>query len=169
MWSTGNAGGMNSEAPSAPAPSAPAPSAPASFAPSAPEPPQFRAPAVYTAPTTEPPAAYHIAPADDDSAGMFSTENPGGMSEGGMMEGAAGGFDVERGQEVKDFLNGIEPFYVDQYFQLLVDNGFDTMELLSTLSDEDLEKVGVSMMGHRRKILMECKHGVAGTDTLSLL
>ena len=98
---------------------------------------------------------------------MLSTENAGGMNEEGMMEGVAGGY-AERGQEVKEFLNGIEPFYVDQYFQLLVDNGFDTMDLLSTLSDEDLEKVGVSMMGHRRRILMECKTAVAGTNAETL-
>ena len=127
--------------------------------------PQYGNEPVYTAPTapdTDAPPAYDLL-----------TDIPPDHNEtSGMMEGAEGGIGfvveaVERGHEVKVFLNGIEPFYVDQYFQLLVDNGFDTMQLLCTLSDEDLEKVGVSMMGHRRRILMECKQGT-GTGPVTL-
>ena len=114
--------------------------------------PEYEAPPLYTAVETDAPPPYDAAPAYDETAEMLPTE-----SAPGTTEGVADGYHVQKGDDVKGFLNSIGSEYVDEYYQLFVDNGFDTMELLRTLSDEDLVAVGVSKMGHRRKILMECQ------------
>jgi len=41
---------------------------------------------------------------------------------------------------------------LDQYVQLFADNDID-LELIPSLSEQDLEKLGVASMGHRKKLL----------------
>ena len=36
-----------------------------------------------------------------------------------------------------------------------MNQGFDSMELMRTLSEEDLKEIGIHKLGHRRKIMME--------------
>ena len=57
--------------------------------------------------------------------------------------------------EVGVFLKSIdEDFYTDYYY-LFNSNGFDKMEALRTLTDNDLRRLGVEKEGHRRLILKE--------------
>ena len=61
--------------------------------------------------------------------------------------------------EVKTFLGKIESDYVSYYFQLFVNNGFDTMDLVKTLTNEKLKNdIGIPNKGHRRRILKECQN-----------
>ena len=52
----------------------------------------------------------------------------------------------------------LESLGLDQYAQVFADNDIDP-ELLSSLSDQDLEKLGVSSMGHRKKLLKAAAEG----------
>ena len=68
--------------------------------------------------------------------------------------------------EIQNFLMGIGTDYAVAYYQLFIRNGFDTMELLKTLTDDDLRnEIGISKLGHRRKILMECQNQNQSLDT----
>ena len=69
--------------------------------------------------------------------------------------------------EIQDFLMGIGTDYAVAYYQLFIRNGFDTMELVKTLTDDDLRnEIGISKLGHRRKILMECQNQNQSNDTV---
>eukprot|EP01084_Bolivina_argentea_P255542 429839_1 len=57
--------------------------------------------------------------------------------------------------EIKLWLKSIDETYYTNYFHVFVQNGFDSMELIKTLSDQDLKEIGVDKMGHRRKIKIE--------------
>ena len=51
-------------------------------------------------------------------------------------------------QSTSDWLHSLS---LDQYAQVFVDNDID-LEVIASLSEQDLEKLGVSM-GHRKKLL----------------
>ena len=52
-------------------------------------------------------------------------------------------------QQIADWL---EKLGLGQYAQRFADNDID-FEILSDLTDQDLEKIGVTSLGHRRKLL----------------
>ena len=69
--------------------------------------------------------------------------------------------------EIQNFLMRIGTDYAVAYYQLFIRNGFDTMELLKTLTEDDLRnEIGISKLGHRRKILMECQNQNQSNDTV---
>ena len=41
-----------------------------------------------------------------------------------------------------------------QYKDLLIENGYDELEVIAALTDSDLRELGVNLPGHRKKILM---------------
>ena len=43
---------------------------------------------------------------------------------------------------------------LSQYKELLVENGYDELEVIADLTDIDLRELGVNLPGHRKKILM---------------
>eukprot|EP01084_Bolivina_argentea_P122549 217157_1 len=43
---------------------------------------------------------------------------------------------------------------LEQYSDLLINNGFDSMNALMSLKSKHLSKIGISLMGHRQQILM---------------
>jgi hypothetical protein len=61
------------------------------------------------------------------------------------------GRNMMEGWDVKSWVEGLG---LPQYGETLVDNGFTDKEVVATLSDNDLEKIGVSVLGHRRKIML---------------
>ena len=82
-----------------------------------------------------------------------------GGSEGGITivtnENINGNDIVDR-NEVQIWLKQIGDEYYTDYYGLFLKNGFDTMELMKTLNDNDLKDViGIDKLGHRRKLLME--------------
>ena len=76
---------------------------------------------------------------------------PTGYDEGGsVLDGGSGG------DEVSAFLNGMGSLYFDEYYRLFMDNGFDTMELIRTLTEDELKnEIGILKLGHRRKIWLQ--------------
>ena len=52
-------------------------------------------------------------------------------------------------QQIADWL---EKIGLGQYAERFAENGID-FEILSDLTDQDLEKIGVTLLGHRRKLL----------------
>eukprot|EP01095_Lingulamoeba_sp_RSL-Kostka_P000404 TRINITY_DN10650_c0_g1_i1.p1 TRINITY_DN10650_c0_g1~~TRINITY_DN10650_c0_g1_i1.p1 ORF type:complete len:306 (+),score=75.40 TRINITY_DN10650_c0_g1_i1:116-1033(+) len=57
-------------------------------------------------------------------------------------------------QAVIAFLHEIN---MDQYLTNFFKNGFDDIEMVKELSDEDLEEIGIDKLGHRKKILKFCQ------------
>ncbi len=55
-----------------------------------------------------------------------------------------------------------------EYYDLFVEQGFgEQMNMLSTLTDEDLQGIGITNMTHRKKILLQIqknKNITPGTD-----
>ena len=43
---------------------------------------------------------------------------------------------------------------LSQYKELLVENGYNELEVIAALTDSDLRELGVNLPGHRKKILM---------------
>ena len=41
-----------------------------------------------------------------------------------------------------------------QYADMFIDDGFDAMETVITMNDDDLMEMGINKKGHRRKILL---------------
>jgi hypothetical protein len=46
---------------------------------------------------------------------------------------------------------------LDCYAKIFEDNGFDTVESLTALTDDMLMQLGVGLLGHRAAILQACK------------
>ena len=44
---------------------------------------------------------------------------------------------------------------LEEYGDLLIDHGFDRMELVLEMTDHDLQSIGISKVGHRRLLMME--------------
>ncbi len=42
----------------------------------------------------------------------------------------------------------------EEYFNLLIENGFEKMSLIKTITENDLIQIGISKIGHRRAILL---------------
>eukprot|EP01084_Bolivina_argentea_P253855 426577_1 len=42
---------------------------------------------------------------------------------------------------------------VDQYLPLLIDNGFDSLSILKTVTNDELLNIGITKLGHRKKLL----------------
>ena len=52
--------------------------------------------------------------------------------------------------EVRNWLSDVVK--LQQYADIIIDDGFDDMETVMTLTDDDLIKIGIEKRGHRRKI-----------------
>ena len=63
-------------------------------------------------------------------------------------------------QSISEWLH---PLDLDQYVQVFSDNDVD-LELLPSLSEQDLEKLGVTSLGHRKKLLKAIAE-IANTKT----
>ena len=53
---------------------------------------------------------------------------------------------------------------LNEYLDMFINDGWDDMDVISTLTDQDLIDIGISKKGHRRKIIkslsrMECEEG----------
>lgn len=111
-------------------------------------------------PPGAPPPGTAAAKGDDDMIVSAVTGYDEGMN-------VAADERVDAMDEVESFLMGIGSVYVKEYYQLFMDQGFETVELIRTLTDDELkDEIGIQKMGHRRRILMECQKNVAGGATL---
>lgn len=59
----------------------------------------------------------------------------------------------EKQKQVKYFLNDI--LEMNEYYQLFIDNGLDDMDIIITLTMDELEQLGIKKIGHRKKIKQE--------------
>ena len=53
------------------------------------------------------------------------------------------------------WLNGLRPTFGSEYLHLFVENGVDDMDIVAAMNDTDLRSIGISKLGHRKKMLME--------------
>lgn len=44
--------------------------------------------------------------------------------------------------------------HMQEYLNLFLENGYDCVEVIRDIKDEELAKIGISKAGHRKKILM---------------
>ena len=58
-------------------------------------------------------------------------------------------------QKVQRWLRSLGNTYYNDYYQLFIDHGWDEMNLIVTMNDEDLKQIGIDKSGHRRKIILE--------------
>ena len=72
----------------------------------------------------------------------------------GYSEGAITSEGASTSNPVKAFLVGIGRDFCEEYYELFVNQGLDSMDLVQTLSDEELIQIGIHRLGHRKKILM---------------
>ena len=75
-------------------------------------------------------------------------ETPAGYSEGISTA------NVSESDPIKAFLMEIGRDFCSEYYQLFMNQGFDSVELMWTMSEEDLKEIGIQKLGHRRKIMM---------------
>ena len=47
--------------------------------------------------------------------------------------------------------------YNDRYIGLMIENGFDSLDIIKTLTIQDLVDIGVDKLGHRKKIINEIR------------
>lgn len=101
-----------------------------------------------SAPPLESPSSHetNAAPA------MAFTSTATGYSEGVIT--SEGGITSDNSDLVKAFLMGIERSFCEEYYELFLNQGIDSMELVRSLSDEELKQIGIQKLGHRKKILM---------------
>ena len=64
-------------------------------------------------------------------------------------------------QQIADWL---EKLGLSEYAQRFAENDID-FTILADLTDQDLEKIGIASLGHRRKLL----RAIANLETLSLI
>ena len=96
-------------------------------------------------------------PSYNDTANALSAPPPAyGVTGGYGVDGAATLY-LEGAivpDPVKAFLMEIGRDFCSEYYQLFMNQGLDSMELMRTLSDEDLKEIGIHKLGHCRKIMM---------------
>jgi len=51
----------------------------------------------------------------------------------------------------------LEDLQLSQYTAAFLENGYDTSKKCSRLTDSELDSIGVSLIGHRKRILMSCR------------
>merc|ERR1712228_414034 len=79
-------------------------------------------------------------------------EQPSAPSEGNLMQG------VMSGNEVDDWMRlncGIDLY--NAYNSLFKENGFDSLNAIKIMTDEDLKVIGVEKIGHRRVFNLKIK------------
>ena len=63
--------------------------------------------------------------------------------------------DIDDKDEVAIWLKSIDDEYYDKYYQSFMQNGFDKLKLIQTLTDNDLRnEIGINKLGHRRNVQM---------------
>lgn len=73
-------------------------------------------------------------------------------SNNGIIEGEP---DIDDEDEVATWLKSIGDEYYDKYYPLFMQNGFDKLKLIETLTDNDLRnELGITKLGHRRNLQM---------------
>ncbi|MEQ2231469.1 hypothetical protein ILYODFUR_000732 [Ilyodon furcidens] len=61
---------------------------------------------------------------------------------------------------------------LSQYYQVLVQNGYENIDFVSDISLEDLQEIGISKLGHQRKLMLgvkrlkELQRGESGSEPL---
>ena len=105
------------------------------------------------------PPAYDVVPSaptedfNEAPPGYNDVEAEGGATGNEVIASAAA---YGQGNEVERWLRAMGAEYVNDYYASFMDQGFESMELVKTLNDDDLQNaIGIAKLGHRRKILIE--------------
>ena len=97
-------------------------------------------------------------PSYNDTANALSAAPPAyGVTGGYGVDGATTGYSEGNvvSDPVRTFLMEIGRDFCSEYYRLFMNQGFDSMEVMRTLSAEDLKEIGIHKLGHRRKIMMK--------------
>ena len=100
----------------------------------------------------QPPPAYTVG-----SDAIVERAETFGIEGGGGATGVHHVIDIGGAPQsaVATWLNGLGPTFCSEYLHLFEENGFDDMDIVATMNDTDLRSIGISKLGHRRKMLME--------------
>ena len=63
--------------------------------------------------------------------------------------------DAVNEQQVQRWFPSLGNTYYNDYYRMFIDNGFDEMNLIVTMNDNELQQIGINKIGHRKKILLE--------------
>ncbi len=58
-------------------------------------------------------------------------------------------------QKIKLFLKNIDESYVDEYYELFIQNGIDHIDVIKTITIDDLKAIGVNKLGHRNRMMAQ--------------
>ena len=51
--------------------------------------------------------------------------------------------------------NWFQETKLTQYEQMFLENGYDDLEVIAAITDDELREIGVNLPGHRKKILLK--------------
>ena len=51
--------------------------------------------------------------------------------------------------------NWFQETKLTQYEQMFLENGYDVLEVIAAITDDELREIGVNLPGHRKKILLK--------------
>ena len=72
-----------------------------------------------------------------------------------LPEGQLNFENVQNEIEVGIWLKSMGGSYYDNYYRLLIDNGYDEMNLIGNMTENELQQIGIMKMGHRKKLMSE--------------
>src|SRR5262245_63127446 len=91
-------------------------------------------------------------PVCDTPTGTQSTRSWRGLINSHDMPVQNGQRQIRRGLPMQQIADWLEKLGLGQYAQRFAENDID-FEILTALTDQDLEKIGFTSLGHRRKLL----------------
>eukprot|EP01084_Bolivina_argentea_P248955 416561_1 len=72
-----------------------------------------------------------------------------------QLESVANATNMVNENEVGIWLKSLGGAYYDDYYTLFIDTGYDQMKIVETMTDDELQQIGVHKMGHRRNLIMQ--------------
>lgn len=56
---------------------------------------------------------------------------------------------------MEEFHSWFDETKLTPYKQMFLDNGYDDLEVIAAITDDELREIGVNLPGHRKKILLK--------------
>jgi len=65
---------------------------------------------------------------------------------------------IEKNSTTEKVYRWLEGFHREDYFQTFINNGFDNLEICSKIDSNDLNAMGITLLGHRKMILYQASN-----------
>ena len=101
------------------------------------------------------PSSVRPVPSKSYDSDPFNEEDPGTGNSEGNIRIRDNGSKYEQTQAVCGWM--VNTVKLPQYTDLLIENGFDSLEMFLNLNIEDLKMMGILKLGHQKKILAEVR------------